>query len=135
MEANINGANVIEGALMRSQQEYKEKEIAVAILEVLSDHKTSVAQAISALHRAEHMITQERINLQYNHAAYLEMTKGTDEEIQKIDELTVMGINSKTFEATMLLLHDLSAWFHGERYTMTIEVKPDGVFVKKYPKG
>lgn len=47
----------------------------------------------------------------------------------------VMGINSKTFEATMLLLHDLSGYFHGERYTIVIDVEPDGVAVKKIPKG
>ena len=46
----------------------------------------------------------------------------------------VMGVNCKTFEATMLLLHDLSGYFRGERYTIVIEVEPDGVTVRKFPK-
>jgi len=69
-----------------------------------------------------------------SHAAYLEMAKVINEKKREIDEHTVMGINSKSFEASMLLLHDISAWFKGERYTIAIEVEPDGVFVKKYPK-
>ena len=62
----INGPNVIDSVLEQSRQEDKEKEIARAIIKVLSDHKTNVAQAISALHRAEDMIKQERIRLQRN---------------------------------------------------------------------
>lgn len=49
-------------------------------------------------------------------------------------ENAVMGINSKTFEATMLLMNDLTGHFRGERYTIVIEVEPDGVVVRKFPK-
>lgn len=49
-------------------------------------------------------------------------------------ENAVLVVNSKTFEATMLLLNDLSGHFRGERYTIVIEVEPDGVTVKKFPK-
>ena len=46
----------------------------------------------------------------------------------------VMGVNSKTFEAAMLLMNDLTGHFRGERYTIVIEVEPDEVIVRKYPK-
>ena len=59
----LNGQMVIENALEHGRQDSKEKETAIAILEVLSAHKTTVGQAISALDRARQMIIQERINL------------------------------------------------------------------------
>lgn len=46
----------------------------------------------------------------------------------------VLMVNSKTFEATMLLMNDLTGHFRGERYTIVIEVEPDGVTVRKFPK-
>jgi hypothetical protein len=52
-----------------------------------------------------------------------------------VDENTVMGITSKAFGAAVGVMHDLTGHFHGDRYTMVIEVEPDGVLVKKIPKG
>ena len=49
-------------------------------------------------------------------------------------ENAVLGVNSKTFEATMLLMNDLTGHFRGERYTIVIEVEPEGVIVRKFPK-
>lgn len=62
----INGHEVVRGALEHGMAQDKEKEIALAILETLCRHKTSVGEAISALHRTESMILQERISLQRN---------------------------------------------------------------------
>jgi len=62
----LNGQMVIENALEHGRQDSKEKETAIAVLEVLSAHKTTVGQAISILHEAENMINQTRISLLRN---------------------------------------------------------------------
>ena len=51
-----------------------------------------------------------------------------------VDENTVMGITSKAFGAAVGVMHDLTGHFHGDRYTVVIEVEPNGVLVKKIPK-
>ena len=63
---NLNGQIVIDSALEHGRQDSKEKETAIAILEVLSAHKTTIGQAISVLHEAENMINQTRISLLRN---------------------------------------------------------------------
>lgn len=63
-----------------------------------------------------------------------ELTTESDGKPEDKFENAVMGINSKTFEATMLLMNDLTGHFRGERYTIVIEVEPDGVIVRKFPK-
>lgn len=103
------------------------KEIAVLLLEVVGRQECGLSEAIASLAAVNGTLQN---SIRQDLAEQLSRLQGQT----KIDEHTVMGINSKTFEATMLLLHDLSAWFKGERYTIAIEVEPDGVLVKKYPK-
>ena len=50
------------------------------------------------------------------------------------DEETVMGINGELFTLGMNLLNDISSHFRGESYTITIDVTPEWVKVRKTPK-
>lgn len=60
---DIERTSVIEKAVSDIKAELRNKEIASAILQILSDNKTTVSEAISLLKLAETLITQSRLEI------------------------------------------------------------------------
>lgn len=63
MALDIERTSVIEKAVSDIKAELRNKEIASAILQILSDNKTTVSEAISLLKLAETLITQSRLEI------------------------------------------------------------------------
>lgn len=66
MALDIEGTSVIEKAVSDIKAELRNKEIASAILQILSDNKTTVSEAISLLKLSETLIMQSRLEIVRN---------------------------------------------------------------------
>ena len=63
---DLNSRDIINNAMEQGIKDSKKRETAIDILVVLSSHKATVSEAISALDEAKDLILQSRINLQLN---------------------------------------------------------------------
>ena len=82
----------------------------------------------------ERLAAGHGVNRERGRAEEKELAAEVSDKPESKFENAVLGVNSKTFEATMLLMNDLTGHFRGERYTIVIEVEPEGVIVRKFPK-
>ncbi len=99
----------------------------------------SILRCMNGISKAEARIVLQSVEQRLDDVAVINFGNNQQEEKSGDNPSSamqdaVMGIKGEMFTLGMELLHDLSGHFRGESYTVTIDVTPDWVMVKKTPK-